>query len=186
MLSLSLLTVLYFCIISLTSSPSSTLSSIGPVSLCCLTLSGASAIRVSTHRTTSVKRGGKKAETHKYIFKKKNKKKRNYNSLPQDLTVADVCLTSVAQQSRGGILGETLVKISHMFSPSPLFLRLSHSVCADPLMSVSQVSCSHRRSLAFDCLFFSGPDTGGSLREVKCERRREKKKKTVECSEGIH
>lgn len=92
----------------------------------------------------------------------------------------DICLAAVPR----GILGERLVKISHMFSLSPLSPCLFHSVCVDPLMSVSQASYSHRRSLAFDCLF-SGPDTGGSLREVKCNKEEEEEeKKEVDYSEG--
>lgn len=79
----------------------------------------------------------------------------------------DICLAAVPR----GILGERLVKISHMFSLLPLFPCLFHSVCVDPLMPVSQASYSHRRSLAFDCLF-SGPDTGGSHREVKCKKKK--------------
>lgn len=60
--------------------------------------------------------------THNYKRKKKNSRntriyKRNYNSLPQDLTEADVCLTSVPRE----IVGKRLVKISHMFSLLPLF-----------------------------------------------------------------
>lgn len=43
------------------------------------------------------------------------------------------------------------------------------AVCVHPLMSVSQASYGHHRSLAFDCLF-SGPDTGGSFGEKKCKR----------------
>lgn len=80
--------------------------------------------------------------------------------------------------------------MSHMFSLLPLSLCLFHSFCVDPLMSVSQASYGHRRSLAFHCLF-SGPETGGSLREVKCKTWKEKKmtkmkkrKRQVECSEG--
>lgn len=67
----------------------------------------------------------------------KKKKKESRVPYPQELTVADVCLTSVSQQSRRGILGETLVKISHMFSLFPLFPCLFHPVCVDPLMSLS-------------------------------------------------
>lgn len=74
----------------------------------------------------------------------------------------DICVAATLR----GMLGERLVKISHMFSLSPLSPCLFHSVCADPLMSVSQASYGHHGSLAFDCLF-SGPDSGGSLRDVK-------------------
>lgn len=75
--------------------------------------------------------------------------------------------------------------MSHMFSLLPLSPCLFHSFCVDPLMSVSQASYGHRRSLAFHCLF-SGPETGGSLREVKCKTWKKKKKNKwqVECSEG--
>lgn len=82
----------------------------------------------------------------------------------------DICLAAIPR----GIFGERLVKISHML---PLF----PSICVDPLMSVSQASYGHRRSLAFDCLF-SGPDTGGSLREVKCKK--EEKIQQSECLKG--
>lgn len=84
----------------------------------------------------------------------------------------DICVAAIQRV----IFGERLVKISHMFSPLPFSRCLFHSVCADPLMSVRQASYGHRRSLAFDCLF-SGPDTGGSLREVKCKKEEEKKKR---------
>lgn len=69
-------------------------------SLCCLTLSGVSAIRVvhSAHKLAHTQNLKCKKENYqKYM----SIKKRNYSSLPQDLTVADVCLTSVSQRSRG-------------------------------------------------------------------------------------
>lgn len=43
------------------------------------------------------KKKEKKTEVHGFI----NIYKRNYNSLPQDVTAADVCLTSVSRRSRG-------------------------------------------------------------------------------------
>lgn len=55
--------------------------------------------------------------------------------------------------SRGGPdgnIGWVLVKISHMLLLLPLSPCLFHSVCVDPLMSVSQASYGHHRRLAFD------------------------------------
>lgn len=75
------------------------------------------------------------------------------------------------------------MKIFPMFSQLPLLLCVYHSVCVDPLMSVSQASYSHRRSLAFDSVSSLGQIQGAHLGEVKCKKRKEDKH-PVECSEG--
>lgn len=118
-------------------------------SLCCLTLSGVSAIRVvhSAHKLAHTQNLKCKKENYQKYMSIKKKKKLQFptTGLNSSRCMFDICLTAVPR----GKLGERLVKISHMFSLLPLLPCLFHSVCADPLMSVSQALCSHRRSLAF-------------------------------------
>lgn len=66
------------------------------------------------------------------------------------------------------------MKICPMFSQLPLLLCVYHSVCVDPLMSVSQASYSHRRSLAFDSVSSLGQIQGAHSGEVKCKKKEKK------------